>query len=68
MLITEDESRRARALEDRYVIYPAWPSWPIGELLGEELPPGFRYSSDANDRWLDAEEIRSMAEPIVAVA
>ncbi len=69
VLITEDESRRARALEDRYVIYPAWPSWPIvGELLGEELPPGFRYSSDANDRWLGAEEIRAMSEPIVAVA
>ncbi|HEV3320917.1 MAG TPA: UDP-N-acetylglucosamine 4,6-dehydratase (inverting) [Solirubrobacteraceae bacterium] len=69
VLITEDESRRARALQDRYVIYPAWPSWATaGEPLGEELPPGFRYSSDNNDRWLDAEEIRDMAEPIVAVA
>jgi UDP-N-acetylglucosamine 4,6-dehydratase/5-epimerase len=68
VLVTEDESRRARALEDRYVIYPPLPSWTIaGEPLGEELPPGFRYSSDNNDRWLDAEDIRSMAEPIVAV-
>ncbi|HXA54470.1 MAG TPA: UDP-N-acetylglucosamine 4,6-dehydratase (inverting) [Solirubrobacteraceae bacterium] len=69
VLITEDESRRARALGDRYVIYPAWPSWAlVHERLGEELPPGFRYASDNNDWWLDAEEIRSMAEPIVAVA
>ena len=69
VLVTEDESRRGRALEDRYVIYPPLPSWvTVGEPLGEELLPGFRYSSDNNDRWLDAEDIRTMAEPIVAVA
>jgi UDP-N-acetylglucosamine 4,6-dehydratase len=69
VLVTEDESRRARALHDRYVIYPPLPFWAVtGEPLGEELPPGFRYSSDNNDTWLDAEAIRSMAEPIVAVA
>jgi UDP-N-acetylglucosamine 4,6-dehydratase/5-epimerase len=68
VLVTEDESRRARALDDRYVIYPPLPSWvTVGEPLGEELLPGFRYSSDSNDRWLDAQDIRCMAEPIVAV-
>jgi UDP-N-acetylglucosamine 4,6-dehydratase/5-epimerase len=69
VLVTEDESRRARALEDRYVIYPPLPSWVVaGEPLGEELPPGFRYSSDSNDTWLDAEDIRAMAEPIPVIA
>jgi UDP-N-acetylglucosamine 4,6-dehydratase len=69
VLLTEDESRRARALHDRYVIYPQLPSWAVaGEELGEELPPGFRYSSDNNDTWLEAEDIRSMAESVVAVA
>jgi UDP-N-acetylglucosamine 4,6-dehydratase len=69
VLLTEDESRRARALEDRFVIYPQLPSWAIAqEQLGEELPPGFRYSSDTNDTWLQAEDIRGMAEPIVAVS
>jgi UDP-N-acetylglucosamine 4,6-dehydratase/5-epimerase len=69
VLLTEDESRRARALEDRFVIYPQLPSWVIAhERLGEELPPGFRYSSDTNDTWLQAEDIRGMAEPIVAVS
>ncbi len=69
VLLTEDESRRARALEDRFVIYPQLPSWVIAhERLGEELPPGFRYSSDTNDTWLEAEDIRGMAEPIVAVS
>ncbi|MFI5009044.1 MAG: UDP-N-acetylglucosamine 4,6-dehydratase (inverting) [Solirubrobacterales bacterium] len=69
VLLTEDESRRARALEDRFVIYPQLPSWVIAhERLGEELPPGFRYSSDTNDTWLEADDIRGMAEPIVAVS
>jgi UDP-N-acetylglucosamine 4,6-dehydratase/5-epimerase len=68
VLITEDESRHARALEDRYVIYPQLPFWiTTGESLGEELPPGFRYSSDNNESWLDAEDIRDMADPIAAV-
>ena len=69
VLVTEDESRRARELADRYVIYPPLPSWVMtAEPLGEELRPGFRYSSDNNDVWLDADAIRSMAEPIVALA
>ena len=69
VLLTEDESRRARALADRYVIYPQLPSWAIAaEELGEELPPGFRYSSDSNDTWLEAQDIREMAELIPALA
>jgi UDP-N-acetylglucosamine 4,6-dehydratase len=69
VLVTEDESRRARGLADRYIIYPPLPSWiTTSEPLGEELRPGFRYSSDNNDTWLDAEAIRSMSEPIAAVA
>jgi UDP-N-acetylglucosamine 4,6-dehydratase len=67
VLITEDESRHARMLDDRYVIYPPFPFWSTGELLGGELRPGFRYSSDNNTEWLDAEEIRSMAELVPAV-
>jgi len=68
VLVTEDESRRARELPDRYVIYPPLPSWVVtGEPLGEELRPGFRYASDNNDLWLDADAIRTMAEPILAV-
>ncbi len=67
VLVTEDESRRARELADRYIIYPPLPTWVIAsEPLGEELRPGFRYSSDNNDTWLDAEAIRSMSEPIAA--
>jgi UDP-N-acetylglucosamine 4,6-dehydratase/5-epimerase len=69
VLLTEDESRRARVLEDRFVIYPQLPSWALShEHLGEELPPGFRYSSDNNDTWLQAQDIRTMAELIPVAA
>jgi len=70
VLITEDESRHARVLADRYVIYPPFPFWSrsMSELLGEELPPGFRYSSDNNDAWLGADDIRAMAELVPAIA
>jgi UDP-N-acetylglucosamine 4,6-dehydratase/5-epimerase len=69
VLLTEDESRHARVLEDRFVIYPQTPSWGTApERIGEELPPGFRYSSDGNDSWLGAQDIRAMAELIPAPA
>jgi UDP-N-acetylglucosamine 4,6-dehydratase len=68
VLLTEDESRDARELEDRFVVYPPYPSWEIpGDRVGDELPPGFRYSSDNNTQWLTAEEIRVVSEVVAAV-
>jgi UDP-N-acetylglucosamine 4,6-dehydratase len=66
VLITEDESRRTRVLSDRFIIYPAYDFWGTGEQSGDELPPDFRYSSDANDQWLDADDARAMASPAPA--
>ena len=67
-LITEDESRHGKAMSDRFVIYPPFPSWKTGNLPGEELPPGFRYTSDNNTEWLGPDEIRAMAEPVAAAS
>lgn len=67
VLITEEEARHAKRFDDHFAIHPSFPFW--GEVDypgGEELPPGFSYSSDANEEWLDAEQIREMAEPIAA--
>ncbi|MGO9752187.1 MAG: UDP-N-acetylglucosamine 4,6-dehydratase (inverting) [Solirubrobacteraceae bacterium] len=67
VLITEDESRHARTLPDRYVIYPPFPFWSTERgPLGDPLPSGFRYSSDANVEWLDAGQIRAMAKLVTA--
>jgi UDP-N-acetylglucosamine 4,6-dehydratase len=63
VLITEDESRNASAFEDHFAIYPQFPFWRDDDFArGEELAPGFRYSSETNDQWLGEDEIRVLAE------
>ena len=62
-LISVDEARHARAFGDRFVIYPESPSWDRTEkLLGDTLPEGFHYSSDANDQWLTTAELQAMVQ------
>lgn len=58
-LLTEDESRMARDLGDRFVIYPLTPRNQTAR--GESLPDGFRYTSDTNERWLTRDEIYDVA-------
>jgi len=61
VLLTEDESRHARELEDCYVIYPEFPLWRTDPYLhGTPVSDGFRYSSDTNPAQLGAEELRAM--------
>lgn len=61
VLLTEDESRHARELEDCYVIHPEFPLWRVGPYLrGAPVADGFRYSSDTNPAQLSAEELREM--------
>jgi UDP-N-acetylglucosamine 4,6-dehydratase len=58
-LITEDDSRTTLELDDRYVIVPSFfksdKKWRNHEefLVGEN----FRYASDGNDEWLDANSL-----------
>ena len=62
VLITKDESRHAAAFKDHYAIYPSFPFWGHSDYpQGDELPPDFVYTSDQNDRWLSADELRAMA-------
>jgi UDP-N-acetylglucosamine 4,6-dehydratase len=60
VLLTEDESRHAFDLGDRYVILPARLE-PV-QTPGDVLPDGFRYSSDSNDQWLTPDELRAIAD------
>lgn len=69
VLLTEDESRHATAFDEYFVIHPSFQFWgDPGYPAGEELPPGFRYTSDANDVWLSRDEIRELAGPIPAMS
>jgi UDP-N-acetylglucosamine 4,6-dehydratase len=61
VLLTEDEARHALELDDSYLIYPEFPTWR-GEpyIGGPPVHDGFRYSSDANEDWLTADDLRAM--------
>ena len=66
--LTPDEARHAVRFESYYAVYPAFPFWrTTGFPTGEELPSGFGYSSDSNDDWLSAEQLREMAAGVEPV-
>jgi UDP-N-acetylglucosamine 4,6-dehydratase/5-epimerase len=60
VLLTEDEARHAYDIGDRYVILP--PRLEPTRPRGEALPDGFRYTSDTNERWLTADDLRAVAD------
>ena len=62
VLVTEDEARHCYDLDDRYMILPQLATWGLQQPRGAPLPDGFRYSSDQNDRWIDEDQLRRMAE------
>jgi UDP-N-acetylglucosamine 4,6-dehydratase/5-epimerase len=63
VLLTAEEARHASGFDDHFAIYPSFPFWRDESYpQGEELQPGFSYSSDRNEEWLTVEQIRDMAE------
>ena len=63
VLLTEDESIRAKAFDDFFVVEPGYlvkdnMRW----TKGKSLPEGFRYTSDENDEWLTPENLRKMTD------
>jgi UDP-N-acetylglucosamine 4,6-dehydratase len=61
VLLTEDESRHALETDDSYVLLPEYALWPLREVEGgRPVEPGFRYSSDSNEQWITAEQLREM--------
>ncbi len=58
VMINEDDARSTIELDDRYVITPPIQGWSSDYLLkagGRPVPEGFRYASDSNDEWMQAE-------------
>jgi len=63
VMITEDDARMTVELDDRYVICPINPGWldePLQTLGAKPIEDGFRYSSDRNSEWLDAEDLAAL--------
>ncbi len=60
ILLTEEESAHTLEFDDYFVIEPeSLARKPVFEG-GRRLPPGFRYTSDSNTRWLTMEELKRM--------
>jgi UDP-N-acetylglucosamine 4,6-dehydratase len=68
MMIHRDESRSTIELADRFVVQPVGHLWFRHDWSqeGTQVPDGFKYTSDKNDRWLSDEEIRELVEPFEA--
>ncbi|MEQ8603703.1 MAG: UDP-N-acetylglucosamine 4,6-dehydratase (inverting) [Marivibrio sp.] len=63
LMLTEDESRFAYDLEDRYLVAPeiAFTQAIEDALNGlPKVPEDFRYSSDSNDVWMTPDELRNL--------
>jgi len=68
VLLSEDEARNAVELDEMYIIQPAHPWWKRANWIhARELPAGFRYTSDSNERWLSHEQLQELIEPGAAV-
>jgi len=61
-MISIDAARRTVDRGSHYVILPDYRFTPDPELEGVPVPEGFRYSSDANDAWLDADALRVLLD------
>jgi UDP-N-acetylglucosamine 4,6-dehydratase len=58
-LITEEEGRNTVAYEDMFVVMPSFQWWEeMNYTDATVLPEGFVYTSDSNDEWLGAEDLK----------
>ena len=67
MMIASDDARTTLEYENHFEILPSTDWWTMtgaDRTGGTPCPEGFLYSSDQNDRWLTADELRAMVEPL----
>jgi len=61
VLLTVEEARHTKQVENLYIIEPEQPYWNKGNHnKGKSLTEGFSYSSDNNDWWLTKAEIKDL--------
>ena len=61
-MIASDDSYRTIRQDDRYIVKPTIKGYWFKEPVGVQVPIGFSYSSDTNDQWMTAEELRGLME------
>ena len=67
MMISMDDARRTLEFDDHYVIEPVEQDWWQPEKIptlngGVRCAEDFQYTSDKNDRWLDADQLHKLIE------
>jgi len=61
VLLTEEESKHTKEFEEYFSIEPEFKFWDkSNDRGGKHLPEGFKYSSDENKKWLEAEDIKNL--------
>ncbi len=61
VLISRDESRHTRELDNAFVVEPVHLGWrQSNSIHGKSVQDGFQYASDENNRWLSIEELRGV--------
>jgi UDP-N-acetylglucosamine 4,6-dehydratase len=64
VLISEDEARNTVEIDTMFIVKPPETLWERSlDYAGKALPAGFRYSSETNSMWLDAQGIRELVAP-----
>ncbi|MGC8791235.1 UDP-N-acetylglucosamine 4,6-dehydratase (inverting) [Desulfurella multipotens] len=61
VMITPEDARNTYEYDDHFIIYPQFNWWGKSSVKpgGKLVKKGFRYSSDANDKWLSVDDIKS---------
>jgi UDP-N-acetylglucosamine 4,6-dehydratase len=60
-LLSEDEARNTIELDDMFVVEPQHPFWKLDSWPNGRRPAeGFRYSSETNNQWLNADDLRKL--------
>lgn len=58
VLVSEDEARHARELDDMFIIQPAHPWWRVENWSdAKPVSDGYEYTSDTNSCWLTPEQM-----------
>lgn len=64
VMIPDDDARSTVEHDDYYTILPLFHEWDADAFVlrngGRWCEPGFKFSSDNNNRWITAEELREM--------
>jgi UDP-N-acetylglucosamine 4,6-dehydratase (inverting) len=66
-MISEEDSRLTYDYGDHYIIYPNFDWWSFDKHFkkgGTKVKDRFRYSSDANEQWLDVGEIKKRLKEV----